>query len=143
MTGQEYIAVARENVEALNAGDPGRFKATLAPDSVYDEVGTRRRVLGSDRITEVVHGWKRAFPNAKGTITNAVAGDNTVALEVTWEGTYTGPLLGAGGTVAYSGDRQAKRAVYVFRFEGDKIKRFHQYYFDVTTLRQRVAASSN
>ena len=143
MTGQEYIAVARENLEALNAGDRGRFRATLAADSVYDEVGTRRRVLGSDRITEAVHGWKRAFPNAKGTITNAVAGDGMVALEVTWEGTYTGPLLGPGGVIAYSGSRQPKRAVHVFTFEGSKIKRFHQYYFDVTTLRQRVAASSN
>jgi steroid delta-isomerase-like uncharacterized protein len=137
MTEQEMIQLARENIESFNDGDKERFKATLAPDSLYDEVGTHRRVRGAEQIAEAVHGWKEAFPDARGTITKAVAGDSTATVELTWEGTHTGPLAGPGGTIPASGKHQTTRAVQVFTFEGDRIKESH-HYFDMMTLLQQI-----
>jgi steroid delta-isomerase-like uncharacterized protein len=142
MTEQEMIHLARENIEAFNDGDVERFKATLAPDGVYEEVATQRRVQGVDQITEATMGWKQAFPDAKGIITKAVAGDSTATLELTWEGTHTGPLTGPAGTIPASGKHQTTRAVQVFTFEGDRIKESH-HYFDMMTLLQQVGPTSS
>ena len=140
MAEQDPIRVARENIEAFNAGDWQRVKATLAPDSVYDEVGTQRRLQGADEIVQALQGWKQAMPDAKGTITNAIASGNTVTLEITWEGTQTGPLMGPGGSLPASGKRQVTRAAWIATIQGDKIKESH-HYFDMMSLLQQIGAA--
>ena len=136
----DLIRIARENIDAFNAADWQRFRAPLAPDSVYNELGTQRRIQGPDQIVETLKGWKQAMPDAKGTVTNAFASGNTVALEITWEGTHTGPLVGPGGTIPASGKRQVTPAAWLLTFEGDKIKESH-HYFDMMTLRQQIGAA--
>ena len=140
MAEQDLIRVARENIEAFNAGDWQRVKATLAPDSVYDEVGTQRRLQGADEIIQAFQGWKQAMPDAKGTITNAIASGNTVTQEITWEGTQTGPLMGPGGSLPASGKRQVTRAAQIATIQGDKIKETH-HYFDMMSLLQQIGAA--
>ena len=75
------------------------------------------------------------------TVTGAVAGGDTVALEVTWNGTHTGPLTTAEGTIPASGKRQETPAafVFVFVFVGDKIKA-SRHYFDSLTLLKQIGA---
>ena len=140
MAEQDAIRVARENIEAFNAGDWQRLKATLAPDSVYDEVGTQRRIQGADEVVQALQGWKQAMPDAKGTVANAVASGNTATLEITWEGTQTGPLAGPGGTIPASGKRQVTRAAFIATVEGDRIKESH-HYFDMMALLQQLGAA--
>ena len=139
MAEQELIKIARDNIDAFNAGDWERFAANSTVDCVYDEVATQRRYQGPDQIVENGQEWKKAFPDATGTITSAIASGNTVTLEITWEGTHTGPLAGPAGTIPASGKRQTTRAAMVMTFEGDKIKENHQY-FDVITLLQQIGA---
>jgi len=140
MAEQDPIRVARENIEAFNAGDWQRVKATLAPDSVYDEVGTQRRLQGADEIVQALQGWKQAMPDAKGTITNAIASGNTVTQEITWEGTQTGPLMGPSGSLPASGKRQVTRAAWIATIQGDQIKESH-HYFDMMSLLQQIGAA--
>ena len=140
MAEQDAIRVARENIEAFNAGDWQRVKATLAPDSVYDEVGTQRRLQGAEEIIEALKGWKQAMPDVRGTVTNAVASGNTVTQEITWEGTQTGPLAGPGGTIPASGKRQVTRAAWIATIQGDKISESRQY-FDMMSLLQQLGAA--
>ena len=136
----ESINVARENIEAFNAGDWNRVKSTLAPDSVYDEVGTQRRIQGADQIIEAFKGWRQAMPDVKGTVTNALASGNTATLQITWEGTQTGPLAGPGGTIPPSGKRQVTRAAFIATVEQGRIKDAYQY-FDMMTLLQQLGAA--
>lgn len=140
MAEQDLIRVARENIDAFNAGDWERSKATLAGDYLYDEVGTQRRIQGADQTIEALRGWKQAMPDAKGTITNAFVSGNTVTLEITWEGTQTGPLVGPGGTIPASGKRQVTRAAWVSVIEGDKVKET-RHYFDMMALLQQLGAA--
>src|SRR5712692_127201 len=137
MAEQENIKTAREGVEAFSAKDWNRYRAVLAPDSVYDEKGTQRRVQGADQIIEGSQGWVQAFPDAKGTVGTAIASGDTVVLEITWEGTQTGPLPGPSGTIPPSGKRTAVPAVQVLRLEGGKIKET-RHYFDMMTLLQQL-----
>ena len=90
----DLAKIAREAVDAFNASDWERTKALMTPDYLYNEVGTQRRIQGPEEAVAALQGWKKAMPDAKGTVTNAFASGNTVALEITWEGTHTGPLEG-------------------------------------------------
>ncbi len=76
------------------------------------------------------------MPDVKGTVTNALASGNSVVLEITWEGTQTGPLETPDGTIPASGKRAVTPATWVFDFEGDKIKESRQYFDMVTFLSQ-------
>ncbi|MBI1926750.1 ester cyclase [Candidatus Poribacteria bacterium] len=102
MTEQNRIQIARNVVDAFNANDWEQTKQLLG-DSVYKELGTQRQLTGADQIIPAVQGWKQAMPDVKGTVTTAFASGNQVTLEVTWEGTHTGPLVGATGTIPASG----------------------------------------
>ena len=139
MAGQDLIKIAREVVDAFNTSDWERTKALMTPDYLYNEVGTRRRIQGPEEVVAALQGWKQAMPDATGTVTNAFASGNTVALEVTWEGTQTGPLEGPTGTIPASGKRQVTPAAWILTFEGDKIKESH-HYFDMVTLLQQIGA---
>ena len=84
--------LAREEIDAFNEGDWERFRRVLSDDSVLEELATRRRFQGADDIVEANQGWKRAFPDATGTVTTATESDDSVTLEITWEGTQSGAL---------------------------------------------------
>jgi hypothetical protein len=78
MSEQILIGVARDLIDAFNAKDSERFKKQLTANVVYDEVGTNRKSQGADAWLQVWEQWRSAFPDVKGTITNAVASGNTV-----------------------------------------------------------------
>src|SRR5919206_1179683 len=76
MTGQDHIRTARELVDAFNANDWATCKAVFAPDAVYDEVGTGRRIQGNAAIVACWQAWKEAMPDVKGTISKSLATDD-------------------------------------------------------------------
>jgi steroid delta-isomerase-like uncharacterized protein len=137
LTAESMIKIAREQVDAFNAGDWERLQAGLAADARYDELATQRKVEGPEKIVELFKGWKTAFPDAVGTVTSAVGSGNMAVLEVTWKGTHTGPLVTADGTIPASGKRQETPGAIVFTFEGGKIKEDRQY-FDLMTLLKQI-----
>ena len=141
LTAEQMVKIAREQVDAFNNGDWERVQAGLTSDARYDELGTQRKVEGPEKIVELFKGWKTAFPDAAGTVTSAVGGGNTAALEVTWKGTHTGPLETAKGTIPASGKRQETPSAFVFSFEGGKIKE-SRLYFDSMTLLKQIGAQS-
>jgi len=139
LTADAMVERAREQVAAFNGGDWQGLRAGLASDSRYEEFGTERKVDGPEQIVELFKGWKQAFPDAEGTVTSAVASGDKAALEVTWTGTHTGPLVTAEGTIPASGKRQQTPGAIFFTFAGDKIKESRQY-FDSLTLLKPIGA---
>ncbi len=139
LTGDAMVEIAREQISAFNNGDWERLQAGLAADCRYDELGTARTIAGPEQIVELFKGWKQAFPDAVGTVTSTVAGGDTVALEVTWNGTHTGPLTTAEGTIPASGKHQETPAAFFFAFAGDKIQA-SRHYFDSLTLLKQIGA---
>ena len=132
--------VARGIVDAHSASDWAGVKNSLAPNSVYEEYGTRRRIEGSDAIVAALQGWKTAFPDVKGTVNNALASENAVALEVTWRGTHTGPLDTPNGSVPASGKAFTLLTAWTIDVENDKITS-SRHYFDILTLLEQIGAA--
>ena len=136
----DKVQLAKQNVEAFGKGDWAGFKAPLSEDSIYAELATQRRVQGPDAIVELSKGWRQAFPDAKGTITKAVESGDTVVLEITWEGTQSGPLQTPEGELPPSNRQVTVKAAEVFDVEGDKVKEAH-HYFDMAGMLQQLGAS--
>jgi steroid delta-isomerase-like uncharacterized protein len=132
--------VAREQVEAFNAGDWERFRATLTDDSMYDELATQRHLEGQEAILDANRGWKDAFPDARGTVERAIESDGTATLEITWEGTQNGALHMPTGDLPPSGRHVVVKAVEVFDIEGGKIRESH-HYFDMMGMLQQLGAT--
>jgi steroid delta-isomerase-like uncharacterized protein len=141
MIHQELIRLACENVEAYNAGDWERLKASLAPDVIYDEPGTQRQLQGADQMIAAYRGWKHAAPDGKGVITKAFASESSVTLEVIWTGTQTGVLLGAEGAIPPTGKKWHVLGAQVITIEDGKIVHFRQY-FDMLTILQQIGAAA-
>lgn len=134
------IDVARESIEAFNAGDWDRFGAILGSDSVYDEPGTQRHVEGVDAILDVNRGWKEAFPDAHGTVEREVVTDGTVLMEITWEGTQSGPLQTPDGGLPPTNRHISVKAAQIFDIEGDRIKEAH-HYFDLAGMMAQLGTA--
>jgi steroid delta-isomerase-like uncharacterized protein len=126
-------------IDAFNQADWDRLQGYLAPGVRYTETGTGRQVEGPDAYLELCQGWKDAFADATGVVSNAVAGDDTAALEIRWQGTQTGPLETPAGAVPASGNRITVDASFWARYEGDRIQEIH-HHRDVLSLLQQIDA---
>jgi steroid delta-isomerase-like uncharacterized protein len=132
--------VARESIECFNAGDFDRLRSLLADDSFEEELATQRRLDGADAQVEVARGWKAAFPDGHGTVHGAYADGNTVTVELTWEGTQSGPMQVPDGRELPASNRRATaKACQVMEIEDGRIKAT-RHYFDLMTILQQVGA---
>ena len=131
---------ARESIECYNAGDFDRLRSLLADDFYEEELATQRRLEGADARVEAAQTWKRAFPDEHGTITGVYTSGNTVAIELTWEGTQSGPIATPDGQeLPPSNKRITVKSVQVIEIEDGKLKAL-RHYFDLMTLLQQIGA---
>lgn len=137
---EQAVTVARALLDAFNRADWAAMRGTLAPNSVYDEHGTERHVQGADGIVAAFKGWKTAMPDATGTINNVFTSGESVALELTWKGTQTGPLETATGTIAASGKRHQTPGVWSIDVRDGKVQSSRQY-FDILSFLQQLGAA--
>jgi steroid delta-isomerase-like uncharacterized protein len=131
--------VAREIVEAFNRADWERLKARVTSDVIYEETGTGRRIEGADAYVQLCIGWKETFADVAGTVRTTAASGDTVAMEITWEGTHTGPLMGPGGTLPPTGKRAPVPATMWFIVQRDRVREIH-HHLDLMTLLQELGA---
>jgi steroid delta-isomerase-like uncharacterized protein len=137
MSDQELIDVANAPTYAFNENDWDRVRETLTEDFVYDEVCTNRVAKGVDNVIELWKGWRVAFPDIRGTITNAVSGDGKVVKELRWRGTHTGPLPLPDGEISATGKSIDIRSCEVWTIEDGKGK-IQVHYIDMMTLMQQL-----
>jgi steroid delta-isomerase-like uncharacterized protein len=131
--------VAGELLAAFNAADWPRFRATLADDVVYEEAGTGRRVEGVEAYLQLCQGWKAAFPDATGAARSVLAEGETVAQELEWTGTHTGPLAGPAGPLPASGKRIRVPATLWATVREGKARSI-RHHLDVLALLQQIGA---
>ena len=103
MTDTTLEQQAREGLEAFNRGDWDALRATMTPDSVYEETATGRSLHGPDSILGALQDWRTGVPDVTGEIQRVVTDGDTAVLEVVWRGTQSGPLSAGAGTLPATG----------------------------------------
>jgi steroid delta-isomerase-like uncharacterized protein len=134
---QQLIDAAKAPMLAYNQKDWNAVRASITPDFIYDEVGTGRKVQGADQTITLFKEWAEAIPDSKATFDNAIASGNTVAFELTWRGTHSGPLQTPKGSFAATGKKIEIRACAIIELTNGKAK-LQRHYFDMATLLQQL-----
>src|SRR5215216_6750433 len=118
---EDLIALARDDLDAFNAGDWDRLAERMTENSIYEEPATGRRLEGREAILEANRGWRGAFPDLRGAITDAFGCGDRVAARITWEGTHSGALATPdGGQIPATGRKVTVQACDLSRYEGGK-----------------------
>jgi len=130
---QDLISIARNSIDAFNAADWEKMRTFWKPEAKYYEPATSRVIEGVDDMVELWKGWKTAFPDLTGEVTNIFATDDHVFLEVTWNGTHTGPLVTPFGEFAATYKPYTSRAAKMLEFDGELIN-VNRHYFDLLSI---------
>lgn len=139
MPQKSVAELAKEQVIAYNEKDWDRARAALAPEVVYEEVGTHRKIKGVDDVLTAWKGWATAIPDSRATFQSELVSGNTAVLEITWSGTHSGPLNTGEREIPATGKRIELRAIQVVDVANDRVKSVRQY-FDMGTLLQQIGA---
>jgi steroid delta-isomerase-like uncharacterized protein len=133
------VDVAKGLLHAFNKSDWDTFGALISDDHVYVEHGTQRTIEGRDALLEALAGWKTAMPDVVGTPSAYLQGGSSVAMELVWTGTHTGPLMTPAGELPASGKEQTTPGVWILDIEDGKAVASRNY-FDMMTLLQQIGA---
>lgn len=103
MSEHDLAKLAREGIEAFNHADWDRIRELTAPEFVYEETGSGRRVEGVEDFIAALQGWRTGMPDVVGEVRRIAVDGQDVAVEVFWTGTHTGDLPGPNGTLPATG----------------------------------------
>jgi steroid delta-isomerase-like uncharacterized protein len=137
MSEQELIDAAKAQLDAYNKKDWDAARAAITADFVYEEIGTQRKIEGSDQVITAWQAWGAAFPDSHATVENAFAGGGQVVLELRWRGRHTGPMQTPGGEIPATGMVVEFLACEVIEIEGGKAKSM-RHYLDMMTMMQQL-----
>jgi len=140
MDEKKLLEAARGTIQAFNERDWNRFRALLAPNSVYDEVGTGRKMTGRDEVIRAARGWTEAFSDMRGEIRNTTAVKDTVVLQVDFTGTHDGPLPGPDGPIDPTRKKATTRCCQILRVSDNGLVVENRNYFDMLGLLQAIEA---
>lgn len=136
---QNYTATAYTILTDFNGanGTLDGFAPWLAADCVFGEAPTGQLAVGRTQVVRAIARWKRAFPDARGTIVDIEQHGNQVRVKLRWTGTQSGPLTTAQGTFPPSGRHVRFPAVVVLTMHDGKIARL-DHTFDPATLLDQI-----
>jgi ketosteroid isomerase-like protein len=125
-TDPDLLALTRQYLAALEAGDPEGNLAFFAPDVVQEEFPNRLVPNGAtrnmDQLREAALRGSKAVSGQQYRLLNAFASGNQVLAEVQWSATINVPF----GTLA-PGDTMRARFAIVLEFRDGKIVRQRNY----------------
>jgi len=133
------VECAKQLLHAFNESDWDTFANLVTEDHVYVEHGTQRTIEGREALLEALLGWKAAMPDAVGKPHAFYVSGASVAIELTWVGTHTGPLMTPAGELPASGAAQETPGVWIVDVEDGKAVATRNY-FDMMTLLQQIGA---
>jgi steroid delta-isomerase-like uncharacterized protein len=118
---------ARAVVDAFSNADWDRMRTLVSPDIVYQETGTGRHLQGVEDYLAMCQTWRQAFPDVTGKISTTLADGGTVAIEVTWTGTHTGPLASPTGEIPATGKPIQVECTLWYQIAGDRVENLRSH----------------
>ena len=127
MSREEIERLDDEGMAAWDGHDAEAFANLFAEGFVVNDVAMPEPITTRDGVRQYAQGWFTAFPDMSIKQTNRVVGDDTVAAEVQFTGTNTGPMMMAGKEIPPTGKSVISKGVYFARARDGKIVEFNGY----------------
>jgi steroid delta-isomerase-like uncharacterized protein len=121
-----------ERIDDLGMGawdgrNPEAFVDLFADDFVWRDLTLPEPMRSKQEAKQYMLGWFTAFPDMRTRTTNRVIGDDSVAAEVEFTGTNTGPLAMGGMQIPATGKSVIGRGAYFTRFKDGKVVEFSSH----------------
>lgn len=127
--------IGRRFIEAFNAHDQQGIRNLNSDNTAFEAPG-EIKVEGRDAATDYAMAWVRAFPDARITVHNEIAGGDWVVQEFTFTGTHEDTLMSPAGEIPPTHKTLNGRAVQVFHVEGETITATRLYFDQVQVMTQ-------
>jgi steroid delta-isomerase-like uncharacterized protein len=127
MPREEIERLDDEGMAAWDGHDAQAFVNLFADGFAVNDVATPAPITTKDGVREYAQSWFTAFPDMSIKQTNRVVSDDSVAAEVQFTGTNTGPMMMAGREIPPTGKSVLGKGTYFARVKDGKIIEFNSY----------------
>jgi steroid delta-isomerase-like uncharacterized protein len=127
MTRDEIIALDDEGMAAWDGHDPEGFVALFADDFTYTDDSVPQPLRSKDEVRAYMQAWYAAFPDMHARETNRVVGDDSLAAEIEFTGTNTGPVAMGGQEMPATGRTVTGHGTYFAKAKDGRITEFHAH----------------
>jgi len=103
---------------------PEAFLDLFADEFVLRDLTVPEPMRSTDEVRQYMQGWFTAFLDMQVRTTNRVIGEDSVAAEVEFTGTNTGPLAMGGMEIPATGQSVVGRGAYFARVKDGKVVEF-------------------
>lgn len=127
MSREDVIRVDDRTLAAWSAHDVDGVLEMLADEFVWSDVGVPEPMRTTEDARRYVTGWFTAFPDMRLKQLNRVVSDDSIAGELEFTGTNSGPLVTAMGEIPATGRSIIGHGAYFARLDGDRVVEFSAY----------------
>lgn len=127
MSREEIERLDDQGMAAWHGHDAQAFADLFADRFVVNDLSTPEPITTRDGVRQYAQAWFTAFPDMSVKQTNRVVGEDTVAAELEFTGTNTGPMMMAGNEIPPTGKSVAGKGAYFARVAGGKVVEFNSY----------------
>jgi len=127
MTKDEIVALDDRGMAAWDSHDTDAFVALFADGFVYTDDSTPQPLRSRDEVRAYMQAWYTAFPDMRARELNRVVGEDSVAVEIEFTGTNTGPLAMGGQEIPATGRPVVGRGTYFAKAADGGITEFHAH----------------
>lgn len=127
MDKNELAKLDDEMLGAWNDRSVDTFLSHCADDIVWQDPAVPEPMHGKEAAGEYFSSWMTAFPDMHANQINRVIGEDTVAAEVIFGGTNTGPMQMGEDTIPATGKTVSAKGAYFARVRDGKLAEMHTY----------------
>ena len=124
MSKEDIERIDDRGMAAWDAGDGQAFADLFAHDFVVTDTTVPEPIRSRDGVVAYVQAWNTAFPDMSVKQTNRVIGEDSVAAEVEFQATNTGPMVMGGMEMPATGKSVIGRGAYFARIRDGKVVEF-------------------
>ena len=106
---------------------PEAFVDLFADEFVWRDLTVPEPMRTSDEAVAYMQSWFTAFPDMRVRTTNRVIGQDSIAAEIEFTGTNTGPLAMGGMQIPATGKSVVGHGAYFVRVAGGKVVEFSSH----------------
>lgn len=127
MTKEELERLDDRGLKAWNDHDIDAFVGLLADNFVWRDLTIPEPLTTREAMRQYIEEQFLAFPDLRLRRTNRVVGEDTVAAELEFTGTNTGPLVMGGMQIPPTGKQLKVQGAYFVRVKDGKIAEFSSH----------------
>lgn len=127
MTREELERIDDEGMAAWDRHDPDAFVGLFGEDFTWRDLTVPQEMRSRDEARQYMEGWFRAFPDMHVRTVDRVIGEDSVAAEVEFTGTNTGPLVMGGMELPATGKSVVGKGAYFAHVSNGKIVEFSSH----------------